>query len=426
MSNIEIIVPDLPESVMDATVVAWHKKVGDWIERNEVLVDLETDKVVLEVPAIHSGIIEKIIEPVGSIVISKQILGIINSSNKDNNISVANKIVNDSNIVHDSKKDVNLTDIKNIHNPVELPDESISLSPALRRLIAKHDYNDLNCDDNKINNRLISYDFKKYLYKLISQKYGKNISNIEKKHSIVLNENNHLSHRSTNCIPMTRLRQRIADRLLYSKNNTAMLTTFNEVNMYPIIALRNKYGEYFEKKYSVKLGFMSFFIKAVVEALKYYPELNGMIDGDNIIYHNYYDINIAVATNRGLVTPILKNVDILSIAEIEKNIKELAYKARNDQLTIEELNSGTFTITNGGVFGSFMSTPIINPPQSAILGMHAIKDRAMVIDGKIEIVPMMYLALSYDHCLIDGRESVSFLVKIKNIIEDPNRLLLNI
>ncbi|MGL5365798.1 MAG: dihydrolipoyllysine-residue succinyltransferase, partial [Plesiomonas shigelloides] len=224
----------------------------------------------------------------------------------------------------------------------------------------------------------------------------------------------------------TRLRKRIAERLLEAKNTTAMLTTFNEVNMKPIMTLRKQYGEVFEKRHGVRLGFMSFYVKAVVEALKRFPEINASIDGDDIVYHNYFDLSMAVSTPRGLVTPVLRDCDTLSLADIEKSIKVLAEKGRDGKLTVDDLTGGNFTITNGGVFGSLMSTPIINPPQSAILGMHAIKDRPMAVDGKVEILPMMYLALSYDHRLIDGRESVSFLVAVKDLLEDPTRLLLDV
>ncbi|MEG2827893.1 MAG: 2-oxoglutarate dehydrogenase complex dihydrolipoyllysine-residue succinyltransferase, partial [Edwardsiella sp. (in: enterobacteria)] len=227
-------------------------------------------------------------------------------------------------------------------------------------------------------------------------------------------------------VPMTRLRKRVAERLLEAKNSTAMLTTFNEVNMKPIMDLRSQYGEAFEKRHGVRLGFMSFYIKAVLEALKRYPEVNAALDGEEVVYHNYFDISIAVSTPRGLVTPVIRGVDTLSMADIEKQIKVLALKGRDGKLTVEELTGGNFTITNGGVFGSLMSTPIINPPQSAILGMHAIKDRPMAVDGQVVILPMMYLALSYDHRQIDGRESVGFLVTVKEMLEDPARLLLDV
>lgn len=235
-----------------------------------------------------------------------------------------------------------------------------------------------------------------------------------------------LAGRSEKRVPMTRLRKRVAERLLEAKNSTAMLTTFNEINMKPIMDLRKQYGEAFEKRHGVRLGFMSFYIKAVVEALKRYPEVNASIDGEDVVYHNYFDVSIAVSTPRGLVTPVLRDVDTMGMADIEKKIKELAVKGRDGKLKVEELTGGNFTITNGGVFGSLMSTPIINPPQSAILGMHAIKDRPMAVNGQVVILPMMYLALSYDHRLIDGRESVGYLVTVKEMLEDPARLLLDV
>ncbi len=235
-----------------------------------------------------------------------------------------------------------------------------------------------------------------------------------------------LGGRSEKRVPMTRLRKRVAERLLEAKNSTAMLTTFNEVNMKPIMDLRKQYGDAFEKRHGIRLGFMSFYIKAVVEGLKRFPEVNASIDGEDVVYHNYFDVSIAVSTPRGLITPVLRDVDALGMGDVEKSIKELAVKGRDGKLKVEELTGGNFTITNGGVFGSLMSTPIINPPQSAILGMHAIKDRPMAVDGQVIILPMMYLALSYDHRLIDGKESVSFLVTIKEMLEDPTRLLLDV
>ncbi len=235
-----------------------------------------------------------------------------------------------------------------------------------------------------------------------------------------------LAHRSEKRVPMTRLRKRVAERLLEAKNSTAMLTTFNEVNMKPIMDLRKQYKDVFEQRHGIRLGFMSFYVKAVVEALKRYPEVNASIDGDDIVYHNFFDISIAVSTPRGLVTPVLRDCDKLSLAEIEKGIRDLAIKGRDGKLTVDDLIGGNFTITNGGVFGSLMSTPIINPPQAAILGMHKIQDRPMAVNGQVEILPMMYLALSYDHRLVDGRESVGYLVTIKELLEDPTRLLLDV
>ncbi|CAL1329000.1 dihydrolipoyllysine-residue succinyltransferase [Candidatus Providencia siddallii] len=395
MNNIEILVPDLPESVADATVITWHKKQGDFVYRDEILVEIETDKVILEIPASIDGIL-KIDVKEGTIVLSKQHLGSIKPTDQKNNFK-------------DKKNDVSID--------TEVKTDKFS-SPTVRRMIAEHDLN-LHKEDIKgtgVGGRLTRKDINKILI-------SKTIENKDNDNNISLNESN---NRVEKRVSMTRLRKRIAERLLESKKTTAMLTTFNEVNMSPIKELRKKYGEIFEERYGIRLGFMSFYVKAVVEALKRYPEINASIDGDDIVYYNYFDISIAVSTPRGLVTPVLRDADKISMANLEKEIKKLALKGRDSKLTIEEMTGGSFTITNGGIFGSLMSTPIINLPQSSILGMHAIKDRPMVVNGKIEILPMMYLALSYDHCLIDGRESVGFLNVIKNMLEDPARMLLEI
>ncbi|MFP3019603.1 MAG: 2-oxoglutarate dehydrogenase complex dihydrolipoyllysine-residue succinyltransferase [Arsenophonus sp.] len=409
MSTIEILVPDLPESVTDATVIAWHKKPGDQVERDEVLVEIETDKVVLEVPATDSGILKSILEKEGSTVLSKQLLGTIDLNDR-------RKILNDA------KDEIGFLPTK--LQTINLDEEGHNtLTPSVRRLVAEHDLNTVNIKSSGVHRRITRDNVENYIQN----------KSIETANRLIKEQNNTVktksltsSHRNEKRVPMTRLRKRIAERLLEAKNNTAMLTTFNEVNMKPIFDLRKNYGESFEKRHGVRLGFMSFYVKAVIEALKRYPEVNSSIDGSDVLYHNYFDISIAVSTPRGLVTPVLRDADLISMAEIEKRIKELAIKGRDGKLMVEELTGGNFTITNGGVFGSLMSTPIINPPQSAILGMHAIKDRVMVVNGKIEILPMMYLALSYDHRLIDGRESVSFLVTIKNLLEDPARLLLDV
>ncbi|MFV9996505.1 MAG: 2-oxoglutarate dehydrogenase complex dihydrolipoyllysine-residue succinyltransferase [Arsenophonus endosymbiont of Dermacentor nuttalli] len=413
MSSIEILVPDLPESVADATVVTWHKKPGDQVERDEVLVEIETDKVVLEVPAADSGVLESIVEEEGATVLSKQFLGRIRLS--------------DSTGIPAEVKEVSESAPAKRHTTSLEEESNNALTPAVRRLIAEHDLDPANIKGTGVGGRLTCDDVEKYLNK--NQLTA--TANAATKQQNVVSATVSLtsatsSHRSEKRVPMTRLRKRIAERLLEAKNNTAMLTTFNEVNMKQVFDLRKHYGESFEKRHGVRLGFMSFYVKAVVEALKRYPEVNASIDGSDVLYHSYFDISIAVSTPRGLVTPVLRDADALSMAEIEKRIKELAIKGRDGKLTVEELIGGNFTITNGGVFSSLMSTPIINPPQSAILGMHAIKDRPMAVDGKIEILPMMYLALSYDHRLIDGRESVSFLVTIKDMLEDPARLLLDV
>ncbi|HDR0619232.1 2-oxoglutarate dehydrogenase complex dihydrolipoyllysine-residue succinyltransferase [Pasteurella multocida] len=404
MSNFEIITPDLPESVADATVVTWHKKVGDVVKRDEILVEIETDKVVLEVPAQSDGVLEAIIEAEGTTVISKQLLGKLSAT------AVAGGVTKETVATQEP------TPADRHH--ANLSTESVgsdSVSPGVRRLIAEHDLNAEDIKGSGVGGRITREDVEK----VIAQKANKAPNKPAEPAFVVGN-------REEKRVPMTRLRKRIAERLLEAKNSTAMLTTFNEVDMAPIMKLRKTYGEKFEKQHGTRLGFMSFYIKAVVEALKRYPEVNASIDGDDIIYHNYFDISIAVSTPRGLVTPVLRNCDKLSMADIEKEIKALADKGRDGKLTVEDLTGGNFTITNGGVFGSLMSTPIINPPQSAILGMHAIKDRPVAVNGEVVIRPMMYLALSYDHRLIDGRESVGFLVTIKELLEDPTRLLLEI
>ena len=408
--TIEILVPDLPESVADATVATWHKKVGDAVKRDEVLVEIETDKVVLEVPAQADGVLTEILEAEGATVVSKQLLAKLSSAQAGDMSTASMKETNEP-----TPADRQNSAIENSHA------NAADQSPAIRRLLAEHDLNPEGIQGSGVGGRLTREDIEREIAKRNTQQAKQDVATEHNTISTVA-----YSTRSEKRVPMTRLRKRIAERLLEAKNSTAMLTTFNEVDMQPIMSLRKQYGEKFEKQHNVRLGFMSFYIKAVVEALKRYPEVNASIDGDDIVYHNYFDISIAVSTPRGLVTPVLRNCDKLSMAEIEKQIKALAEKGRDGKLTVEDLTGGNFTITNGGVFGSLMSTPIINPPQSAILGMHAIKERPIALNGQVVIRPMMYLALSYDHRLIDGKESVGFLVTIKDLLEDPTRLLLEI
>ncbi|MCP3700059.1 MAG: 2-oxoglutarate dehydrogenase complex dihydrolipoyllysine-residue succinyltransferase [Aliivibrio sp.] len=402
--TIEILVPDLPESVADATVATWHKQPGDTVERDEILVDIETDKVVLEVPAPESGVLEAILEDDGATVLSKQLIArlkpgaVVGEPTKD--------VATDTESSPDKRHTASLSEESND-----------ALSPAVRRLLSEHDIAPSDVKGTGVGGRITREDVDAHIA-------GLKVAPKAEKAAEVPAEA--LAHRSQKRVPMTRLRKTVAKRLLEAKNNTAMLTTFNEVNMKPIMELRKQYQEQFEKRHGTRLGFMSFYVKAVTEALKRYPEVNASIDGDDIVYHNYFDISMAVSTPRGLVTPVLKDCDALGFADIEKGIKELAIKGRDGKLAVEDLMGGNFTITNGGVFGSLMSTPIINPPQAAILGMHKIQDRPMAVDGKVEILPMMYLALSYDHRLIDGRESVGFLVTIKELLEDPARLLLDV
>lgn len=400
--TIEILVPDLPESVADATVATWHKKPGEAVARDEVIVDIETDKVVLEVPAPEEGVLEEIIEEEGTTVLSKQLIAKLKPG------AVAGEPTTDTTDYTQASPDKR-------HKASLTEESNNALSPAVRRLLAENDLTAADVKGTGVGGRITREDIEAHL--AAAKEAPK--TEVEAPVAPVL-------ARSQKRVPMTRLRKRVAERLLEAKNSTAMLTTFNEVNMKPIMDLRKQYKDQFEERHGTRLGFMSFYVKAVTEALKRYPEVNASIDGDDIVYHNYFDISMAVSTPRGLVTPVLKDCDTLGFADIEKGIKELAIKGRDGKLTVEELTGGNFTITNGGVFGSLMSTPIINPPQAAILGMHKIQERPMAVDGKVEILPMMYLALSYDHRLIDGRESVGFLVTIKELLEDPARLLLDV
>ncbi|XWJ90781.1 2-oxoglutarate dehydrogenase complex dihydrolipoyllysine-residue succinyltransferase [Phytobacter ursingii] len=376
--------------------------------RDEVLVEIETDKVVLEVPASADGILDAVLEDEGTTVTSRQILGRLREGNSAGKESSAKSDAKESTPAQ--RQQASLEEQNND-----------ALSPAIRRLLAEHNLEASAIKGTGVGGRLTREDIEKHLAKAPANKEESKLAAPAAAPAAP-----QLAGRSEKRVPMTRLRKRVAERLLEAKNSTAMLTTFNEVNMKPIMDLRKQYGDAFEKRHGIRLGFMSFYVKAVVEALKRYPEVNASIDGDDVVYHNYFDVSMAVSTPRGLVTPVLRDVDTLGMADIEKRIKDLAVKGRDGKLTVEDLTGGNFTITNGGVFGSLMSTPIINPPQSAILGMHAIKDRPMAVDGKVEILPMMYLALSYDHRLIDGRESVGFLVAIKELLEDPTRLLLDV
>lgn len=408
MSSIEILVPDLPESVADATVATWNKKEGESVQRDEIIVEIETDKVILEVPATEAGILEKIIQREGATVSSRQLLGSLRPADLS------------------GRPAPDVSPLSTYTPPVTgapgLDKGNDNIGPAVRRLISEHNLNAGEIRTADADGRITRQDVERHLAERQKAPMAdKAVTTTTSVEAWVRQP-----HRTQKRVPMTRLRKRIAERLLDAKNNTAMLTTFNEVNMKPIMDLRQQYGEAFEKRHGAKLGFMSFYIKAALEALRRYPEVNASIDGEDVIYHNYFDISIAVSTPRGLVTPVLRDVDALGMADIEKGIKELAVKGREGKLSVEDLSGGNFTVTNGGVFGSLMSTPLINPPQSAILGMHAIKERPMAVNGQVVILPMMYLALSYDHRLVDGKEAVGFLVTIKDMLEDPARLLLDV
>jgi len=405
--TIEILVPDLPESVADATVATWHKQPGDAVTRDEVIVDIETDKVVLEVPASEDGVLEAIVEGEGATVLGRQVIGRLKPG------AVAGEPTADTTEENEASPDKR-------HKAVLTEETNDALSPAVRRLLGEHGLEASQVKGTGVGGRITREDVETHLAN------AKTAPAPAAESAPAPAVEAPATGRTQKRVPMTRLRKRVAERLLEAKNSTAMLTTFNEVNMKPIMELRKQYKDQFEERHGTRLGFMSFYVKAVTEALKRYPEVNASIDGDDIVYHNYFDISMAVSTPRGLVTPVLKDCDTLGFADIEKGIKELAIKGRDGKLTVDELIGGNFTITNGGVFGSLMSTPIINPPQAAILGMHKIQERPMAVDGKVEILPMMYLALSYDHRLIDGRESVGFLVTIKELLEDPARLLLDV
>ena len=395
---IEITVPPLPESVTEATLMSWHKKVGDYVNRDENLIDLETDKVVLELPAQQAGVIVEIIEQDGATVTAGQLLAKIDTAAKAAEAAPAAA-----------------------QAPAAEPAGHVAAAgaqagvamPAAAKLAAEKGVDVSGVQGSGRDGRVLKED-------VAAMPAAAPKAAAAPAVAVPLGD------RVEQRVPMSRLRQRVAERLLQSQSQNAILTTFNEVNMKPIMDLRAKYKEKFEKQYGVKLGFMSFFVKAAVAALKKFPAVNASIDGNDIVYHGYFDIGIAVGSPRGLVVPILRNVDQMSIAEIELAIVDYANKAKSGKIAIEDLTGGTFSITNGGTFGSMMSTPIINPPQSAILGMHATKERAVVENGQVVVRPMMYLALSYDHRIIDGREAVLTLVTIKEALEDPARLILEI
>ena len=403
----EIKVPELPESVADAMIASWYKQVGDVINMDEVLVDLETDKVILEVPAVKQGVVKEILFSVGDTVTAGQLLAVIDESAAMPEETEQNKKTD--------KTGAKVT---------------AAMSPSVRKLIAENSIDETQLTGSGKSGRILKQDVEKFL-----------AENIAVENHVVENDAKMVEsdiapaatlkqpvsgERLERRVPMTRLRARIAERLLQSQQQAAILTTFNEVNMKPVMELRSRHKEAFEKKFGVRLGFMSLFVQASVEALKRFPEINASIDGNDIVYHGYFDIGVAVSGPNGLVVPIIRDADIQSIADIEQSIIHYANKARENSLSINDITGGTFTISNGGVFGSMLSTPIINPPQSAILGMHNITERAMVVDGEVQVLPMMYLALSYDHRLVDGKSAVQFLVTIKQLLEDPSRMLLGV
>ena len=419
MALLEVKVPQLSESVSEASLLEWHKKAGEQVRLDENLVDIETDKVVLELPCPGNGVLAEILKENSSVVHSGEVIATV-----------------------DTSLAIEIPESNALSEPVNEPDASISempvsndypagiVMPAAERMLAENAIDPSQMKGTGKGGRITVADVQ---LAMTEQAQKQSVPSVQANFPVLQPSGSNSqqtvygnSNRIENRMPMTRLRARVAERLIQSQQSTASLTTFNEVSMKPVLDLREKFGEAFEKEHGVRLGIMSFFVKAVVAALKRYPIVNASIDGNDIVYHGYFDIGIAVSSSRGLVVPILRDADLMTIAEIEQKIHELSDKAQNNQLTLEDLTGGTFSISNGGVFGSMLSTPIINPPQSAILGIHATKERPVVENGEIVIRPMNYLALSYDHRLIDGREAVLTLRTIKETLEDPAKLLLDL
>jgi len=401
--TIEIKAPTLPESVPDGTIATWHKKAGDAVKRDELLVDIETDKVVIEVVSPADGILQKIIKNTGDTIVSNELIAHVEAG------AVA------------AAPAARPTEAKIETATADEP----MLSPAAKKIAEENGISLDSIKGSGKNGRVTKEDvLEAVARKGTAPAAAPAVAAVSPAPAIRPDMS---TGRIEERVPMSRLRAKVAERLLQASQSTAMLTTFNEVDMAPVMALRNKYKDLFEKSHDgVRLGFMSFFVRASVEALKRFPAVNASIDGNDIVYHGYQDIGVAVSSPRGLVVPVLRNADHLSLAQVEAQIREFGLKAQDGKLSIDEMSGGTFTISNGGVFGSLLSTPILNPPQTAILGMHKIQDRPVAINGEVKIRPMMYLALSYDHRMIDGKEAVQFLVTIKDLLEDPARILLEI
>jgi 2-oxoglutarate dehydrogenase E2 component (dihydrolipoamide succinyltransferase) len=406
---IEIKVPQLPESVADATLVTWHKQAGQTVTRDENLADLETDKVVLEVPAPVNGVLKELRIVAGTSVTSGQVLAVLEEGSATTAAPSAAKPAAPAPAPAAAAKAA----------PAAGNDK---LAPSVRRMVEEKHLDPAKIPASGKDGRITKGDVVEYLDKPAAKAAGGDKPAGKPASAPAVGA----AGRQDQRVPMTRLRARIAERLLEAQQTQAQLTTFNEIDLKAVMDVRAKYKDSFEKKHGVKLGFMSFFVKAAIEALKRFPVVNASVEGNDIVYHEYYDIGVAVSTDRGLMVPVLRDADLQSYADIEKNIGSYATRAREGKITIEELTGGTFSITNGGTFGSLLSTPIVNMPQSAILGMHKTMERPVVINGQIEIRPMMYVALSYDHRIIDGREAVQFLVAIKEGLEDPARLLLGV
>jgi 2-oxoglutarate dehydrogenase E2 component (dihydrolipoamide succinyltransferase) len=399
--SIEVKVPVLPESVSDATIATWHKKPGDAVMRDENLVDLETDKVVLEVPAPADGVLKQVLKQSGDTVTSQELIAVVEAKT----VAAATPTAAPAPAT---------TALK---SAPAAPTAKAELSPAARRVAEEHKLDATAVAGSGRHGQVTKEDLVKHLAAPVPAAAAAPNAPIAPALA---------GARSEQRIPMTRMRTRIAERMMQSKNSIAMLTSFNEVNLRAVMDMRKALGEQFEKAHGIKLGIMSFFVRAATEALKRHPIVNASVDGNEIIYHGYSDVSIAVSTDKGLVTPVLRNAESMSFADIEKAIASFAQKAREGGLTLDDLQGGTFTITNGGVFGSLLSTPIVNPPQSAILGMHTIKERPIVESGQVLAAPMMFIALSYDHRIIDGKDAVTFLVDIKNQLENPHKMLLGL
>ena len=409
----EIKAPVFPESVADGTIVEWHVSEGDQVIRDDILAEIETDKVVLEVVAPDDGVVTKIVKQVDDTVLSDEVIGEFEAGATGNSAGDAS-----ADKAEESSADKQQQAATGGEPKQATTDEQDhkDQSPAVRKAAKESGVDPKNVEGSGRGGRVTKQD--------MANPTLKADSSIKSDSGRPVAES--VGERTEKRVPMTRLRKTVANRLLSATQETAMLTTFNEVNMKPLMDLRAKYKDQFEKRHGTRLGFMSMFVKAATEALKRFPAVNASIDGDDIVYHGYYDVGVAVSSDRGLVVPVLRDTDRMSMADIEGGIREFAGKARDGKLSLQEMTGGTFTITNGGVFGSLMSTPILNPPQTAILGMHAINERPMAVNGQVEILPMMYLALSYDHRMIDGKDAVQFLVTIKELVEDPAMLLLDL
>ena len=402
----EIKAPQLPESVPDGTIATWYKNVGENVSRDDLLVDIETDKVVIEVVAPDDGVLAEILKVSGETITSNESIAKFEVGTKSEDSDNA-----------PAKVDIGSNEIVSASKGVE----SAALSPAARKLIDENNLAVSEISGTGKDGRITKEDVLNHIsaHSSPADKPSEN----EPAQQLSISSEGRIEER----VPMSRLRAKVAERLLTATQSTAMLTTFNEVNMQPVMDIRARYKDEFEKAHDgVRLGFMSFFVRASIEALKRFPAVNASIDGNDIVYHGYQDIGVAVSSPRGLVVPVLRNADNMGLAGIEKEIRSFGEKARDGKLAIEEMTGGTFTVSNGGVFGSLLSTPILNPPQTAILGMHKIQDRPMAVSGEVRVLPMMYLALSYDHRMIDGKEAVQFLVTVKDLLEDPTRLILEI